>query len=78
MWFDQIGNFHTKNRRTLLKGRSFLFKTTQIAKPLLIVHSENNPIVKKQESDKIANLLRKKGNQITNLIAKDKGYGFIK
>ena len=38
----------------------------------------NDPIVKKQESDEIVNLLRKKGNQVTYLVAKDEGHGFEK
>lgn len=78
IWFDQIGDPNTKEGRTLLKDRSPLFKAAQITKPLLIVHGENDPIVKKQESDEIVNLLRKKGNQVTYLVAKDEGHGFVK
>jgi len=76
IWFDQIGDPNTKEGRKLLKDRSPLFKAAQITKPLLIFHGENDPIVKKQESDEIVNLLRKKGNQVIYLVAKDEGHRF--
>jgi dipeptidyl aminopeptidase/acylaminoacyl peptidase len=71
-----IGSPETEEGRALLKERSPLYQADRIKKPLLIAQGENDPRVKKDQSDQIVDTLRSKGIPIIYLIYRGEGHGF--
>ncbi len=71
-----IGNPETEEGRALLKGRSPLYQADKIKKPLLIAQGENDPRVKKEQSDRIVEMLRAKHIPVTYLLYRGEGHGF--
>jgi dipeptidyl aminopeptidase/acylaminoacyl peptidase len=71
-----IGNPDTDEGRQLLKERSPLYQADKIKKPLLIAQGENDPRVKKEQSDQIVETLRSKGIPVTYLLYRREGHGF--
>jgi dipeptidyl aminopeptidase/acylaminoacyl peptidase len=71
-----IGNPDTEEGRALLKERSPLYHADQIKKPLLIAQGENDPRVKKEQSDQIVETLESKGIPVTYLLYRREGHGF--
>jgi dipeptidyl aminopeptidase/acylaminoacyl peptidase len=74
--FKAIGNPDTEEGRTLLKERSPLYQADKIKKPLLIAQGENDPRVKKEQSDKIVDTMQSKGIPVTYLLYRGEGHGF--
>jgi dipeptidyl aminopeptidase/acylaminoacyl peptidase len=71
-----IGNPDTEEGRALLKERSPLYQADRIKKPLLIAQGENDPRVKKEQSDKIVETMQAKGIPVTYLLYRREGHGF--
>jgi dipeptidyl aminopeptidase/acylaminoacyl peptidase len=71
-----IGNPDTEEGRALLKERSPLYQADRIKKPLLIAQGENDPRVKKEQSDKIVETMQSKGIPVTYLLYRKEGHGF--
>ena len=67
-----IGNPDTEEGRALLKERSPLYQADRIKKPLLIAQGENDPRVKKEQSDKIVETMQEKGIPVTYLLYRRK------
>lgn len=64
--------------------REFLLKISplnnahKIAKPLFVVHGQNDPRVPLQEAEQIVATVRQNGIPVWYLMAKDEGHGFSK
>ena len=71
-----IGDPDTEEGRALLKDRSPLYQADRIRKPLLIAQGENDPRVKKEQSDQIVETLQGKGIPVTYLLYRQEGHGF--
>ncbi len=71
-----IGNPDTEDGRALLKERSPLYQADKIRKPLLIAQGENDPRVKKEQSDQIVETMQSKGIPVTYLLYRREGHGF--
>jgi dipeptidyl aminopeptidase/acylaminoacyl peptidase len=71
-----IGNPDTDEGRALLRERSPLYQADKIKKPLLIAQGENDPRVKKEQSDQIVETLHSKGIPVTYLLYRREGHGF--
>ena len=72
------GDTTTKEGRKHLLSRSPIQYVDRIKKPLLIMHGENDPRVKKAESDQIVTAMKRKGIPVTYTLFPDEGHGFIK
>ena len=71
-----IGSPDTEDGRELLRERSPLYQADRIEKPLLIAQGENDPRVKREQSDRIVETLRAKGIPVTYLLYGKEGHGF--
>ena len=71
-----IGDPDTAEGRALLKERSPLYQADRITKPLLIAQGENDPRVKKEQSDRIVETLSAKHIPVTYLLYRGEGHGF--
>ncbi len=71
-----LGDPGTEEGRKLLRERSPYHKADRIRKPILIAHGDNDPRVKKEQSDKIAGALRKNGVPVTYVVYRGEGHGF--
>ena len=71
-----LGNPDTEEGRTLLRERSPLYQADKIKKPLLIAQGENDPRVKKEQSDQIVETMQSKGIPVTYLLYRGEGHGF--
>ena len=71
-----IGDPDTEEGRALLKDRSPLYQADKIKKPLLIAQGENDPRVKKEQSDQIVETMQVKGIPVTYLLYRQEGHGF--
>ena len=71
-----LGNPDTEEGRALLKERSPLYQADKIKKPLLIAQGENDPRVKKEQSDQIVETMQSKGIPVTYLLYRREGHGF--
>jgi dipeptidyl aminopeptidase/acylaminoacyl peptidase len=58
--------------------QSPLFSADRIVAPLLVVQGQNDPRVKKAESDQIVIALRERGFPVEYLNAPDEGHGFVR
>jgi dipeptidyl aminopeptidase/acylaminoacyl peptidase len=59
-----------------LKSRSPLFKADKIKIPLLIAQGANDPRVRRAESERIVEALRKRGKEVEYMVFGDEGHGF--
>lgn len=73
--YQRIGNPDTEQE--FLKSRSPLFRVDQIKIPVMIVHGENDPRVKKSESDQIIEAMKKNGIEYEYLVYADEGHGLV-
>ena len=71
-----LGNPDTEEGRALLKERSPLYQADKIKKPLLIAPGEDDPRVKKEQSDQIVETMQSKGIPVTYLLYRREGHGF--
>jgi dipeptidyl aminopeptidase/acylaminoacyl peptidase len=76
--FRRIGDYRTEEGRSLLKERSPLTYVDKIERPLLIGQGANDPRVKQNESDQIAQAMQVRGIPVTYLLYPDEGHGFVR
>jgi dipeptidyl aminopeptidase/acylaminoacyl peptidase len=74
MFYVRIGDPTTAAGRAQLERQSPLHSADKIKAPLLIVQGANDPRVKQAQSDELVIALRKRGTEVTYLIAKDEGH----
>ena len=72
------GDPKTEEGRALLRARSPLTYADNISKPLLIMHGNNDPRVKKSESDQIVEAMKKRGIPVTYVVFPDEGHGWLR
>ncbi len=61
-----------------LRSRSPLFRADSIRAPLLIVQGANDPRVKRAESDRIVEAMRRNGKEVQYIVFPDEGHGFAR
>lgn len=76
-FYQRIGNPNTADGLAKIKQQSPLFSADKIAAPLLVVQGQNDPRVKKAESDQIVVALRNRGFVVEYINAPDEGHGFV-
>ena len=74
IWTQRVGDPNTEE--DFLWSRSPLSRVDQIRVPLLIVQGENDPRVKKQESDQIVAAMKERGIPHEYVVVADEGHGF--
>ena len=78
MFHVRMGDPTTKKGKKQLIRQSPLFSADQIKSPLMVVQGQNDPRVKKQESDQIVMALYERGFPVVYLNADDEGHGFAR
>ena len=78
MFHIRMGDPNTEEGRDQLIRQSPLFSADKIKAPLMVVQGQNDPRVKKAESDQIVVALRKRGFPVVYLNAPDEGHGFAR
>ncbi len=68
----------TEEGRNLLRSRSPLTFADRIKKPLLIGQGQNDPRVKKAESDQIVDKMKQHNIPVTYVLYPDEGHGFVR
>ena len=74
----RIGDHRTPDGRTFLASRSPLGFADKIVRPLLIGQGQNDPRVKRAESDAIVSAMKKHGSKVTYVLYPDEGHGFAR
>jgi dipeptidyl aminopeptidase/acylaminoacyl peptidase len=74
----RMGNPTTEEGLEQITRQSPLFSADKISAPLMVVQGQNDPRVKKAESDQIVVALRDRGFPIEYLNAPDEGHGFAR
>ncbi|MFW6189199.1 MAG: alpha/beta fold hydrolase [Planctomycetota bacterium] len=74
----RVGDPDTEKGRDLLEERSPLNYVERIRRPLLIAQGENDPRVKKAESDQIVEAMQEKDIPVTYVVYPDEGHGFAR
>ncbi|MDX1622959.1 MAG: prolyl oligopeptidase family serine peptidase [Gemmatimonadota bacterium] len=75
--FDvRVGDPEDPEDRERLEAQSPLHFAENITAPLLVIQGENDPRVKKRESDQIVTTLRDLGRDVEYMVAPDEGHGF--
>lgn len=74
IWTQRVGDPNTEE--DFLWSRSPLSRVDQIISPLLIVQGENDPRVKKQESDQIVAAMQERGIPHEYVVVEGEGHGF--
>lgn len=76
--FKRIGDYRTKEGEAFLMSRSPISYVDRIERPLLMAHGANDPRVKQNESEQIANAMRVRGIPVTYVLYPDEGHGFAR
>ncbi len=76
MFYERMGNPNTPEGKAQLERQSPLNSADQIRSPLMVVQGQNDPRVKKAESDQIVIALRDRGFPVKYINAPDEGHGF--
>lgn len=74
----RMGDPSTPEAEKRLISQSPLFSADKIVAPLMVVQGQNDPRVKKAESDQIVVALRDRGFAVEYLNAPDEGHGFAR
>ena len=74
----EYGDERDPAMRAFLEGIAPLNHADRIAKPLLVVHGQNDPRVPYTEAEQIVSALRKRGTPAWFVLARDEGHGFVK
>jgi dipeptidyl aminopeptidase/acylaminoacyl peptidase len=78
VFHERMGDPSTEEGRQQLIRQSPLFSADKIIAPLMVVQGQNDPRVKKAESDQIVVALRDRGFPVEYLNAPDEGHGFAR
>ncbi|TVR77478.1 MAG: S9 family peptidase [Saprospirales bacterium] len=76
MFHIRMGDPTTEEGREQLIRQSPLYSAEKIKSPLMVVQGQNDPRVKKAESDQIVTALKERGFPVVYLNAPDEGHGF--
>ncbi|MEL3973189.1 S9 family peptidase [Rossellomorea oryzaecorticis] len=74
---DQMVGNPEKDYEKLVRDSPITY-VEQMNKPMCILHGENDPRVKKEESERIVDKLKEKGVYVEYLLFDDEGHGFSK
>lgn len=77
-YYRRMGDPTTDAGRALLAERSPLFHTDAIRRPLLVAQGDNDPQVKKPQSDQIVEALASRNAIVTYLVFPGEGHGFTR
>src|SRR5262249_11837903 len=72
----RVGDIESPKDVERLKAQSPLFSAKQIRAPLLVIQGQNDPRVKRAESDQIVVAMRDLGLPVQYLVAPDEGHGY--
>lgn len=75
---DRVGDHTTEEGRKFLLSRSPLTRADKIVRPLLIGQGENDPRVKRRESDQIVEALKARAVPVMYAVFPDEGHGFAR
>lgn len=78
MFHLRMGDPTTPEGKAKLERQSPLNSADKIKAPLMVVQGQNDPRVKKAESDQIVKALKKRGFPVVYLNAADEGHGFVR
>jgi dipeptidyl aminopeptidase/acylaminoacyl peptidase len=76
--FKRIGDYRTAEGEAFLMSRSPISYVDRIEKPLLMAHGANDPRVKQNESEQIADAMKEKNISVTYVLYPDEGHGFAR
>ncbi|UCF06770.1 MAG: prolyl oligopeptidase family serine peptidase [bacterium] len=74
---EHVGDPENPEDVERLKRQSPLFAADKITAPLLVIQGQNDPRVKKPESDQIVIAMRDLGREVEYIVAEDEGHGFL-
>ena len=77
-FYTRIGDPTTEQGLAQITRQSPLFSADKISAPLMVVQGQNDPRVKKAESDQIVLALHKRGFTVEYINAPDEGHGFAR
>ncbi|MDD2197544.1 MAG: S9 family peptidase [Bacteroidales bacterium] len=77
-FYERMGDPNTEEGLEQIKRQSPLFSADKIVAPLMVVQGQNDPRVKKAESDQIVIALRDRGFAVEYLNAPDEGHGYAR
>jgi dipeptidyl aminopeptidase/acylaminoacyl peptidase len=78
LFHERMGDPTTPEGKAQLERQSPLNSAAKIKSPLLVVQGQNDPRVKKAESDQIVVALRERGFPVEYINAPDEGHGFAR
>jgi dienelactone hydrolase len=78
IFHERMGDPSTPQGKAQLERQSPLNAAAKIKAPLLVVQGQNDPRVKKAESDQIVVALRERGFPVEYINAPDEGHGFAR
>lgn len=67
LWYKYVGNPAKPEDVKIMEAKSPLFRVEKIKRPLLIVHGQNDPRVKRKDVKKMISSLRKAGKRVEYL-----------
>jgi acylaminoacyl-peptidase len=76
--YRHYGDPRTPEGRKLLAERSPIHRVDQAARPMLILHGQNDVRCKVAESETFAAAMQEKGLPVTFVVFPDEGHGFLK
>jgi dipeptidyl aminopeptidase/acylaminoacyl peptidase len=77
-FYERMGDPTTEEGLEQIKRQSPLFSADKITSPLMVIQGNNDPRVKKAESDQIVIALRDRNFAVEYLNAPDEGHGFAR
>src|SRR5262245_1782497 len=76
--YRKFGNPNDSADAAYQRERSPLFFADRIQRPLLVIQGENDPRVKKDQSDRLVEAVRQRGVPVEYLVIEGEGHGFSK
>lgn len=74
-WIRYVGDPANPADRAAMNSKSPLYRASQVAGPLLILHGANDPRVKLDQSTRMVDALRKAGKEVDFVVFKGAGHG---
>lgn len=76
MWYRYAGNPDNPGDVKRMREKSPIHFAHQVKGPILIIQGENDPRVKRNQSDRMVEMLKKSGKQVEYMVIKGEGHGF--
>ncbi len=76
--YQRVGDPRTEEGKKFLLERSPITYVDRLRVPLLIAHGQNDPRVKRSESDQIVDALKKRNLPVIYVVYPDEGHGFVR